>query len=87
ADKDKLEVEVAKIANTEVRVELKANEKNHLFAALTREKISGLLKEKGIEISSGLIDIEAPIKEVGTFSIPVSVGEKQTHFTLVVEAR
>ncbi len=87
ADFKKLEEELSKLSSTEVRVELKANEKNHLFAALTREKISEILKEKGIEVSAGLIGIESPIKETGTFSVPVQVGDKQAHFTLIVDPK
>ncbi len=87
ADFKKLETEVAKLSETEVKIALKANEKNHLFATLTAEKISELLREKGVEINSGNIMLENPIKETGTFAVPVSVGGKLAHFTLVVEPK
>lgn len=86
AESRKLEAEVAKLSGIEIRTNCKANAKNHLFAALTREKISEILKENGIHISSGHIMLEEPIKEIGTFSVPISVGEKTAHFNLVVEA-
>jgi large subunit ribosomal protein L9 len=87
ADVKKLEAEVAKLSETEVKIALKANEKNHLFATLTAEKISELLREKGVQISSGNIVLEKPIKETGSFSVPVSIGGKLAHFTLVVEPK
>lgn len=87
AEVHKLRAHMQKLAGTEVVVVAKANEKNHLFAALTREKLSEiLLKEKGIELDPDSIETD-PIKELGTFIIPVQVGnEKETHFTLVVKS-
>lgn len=80
---------IARIAGMEIKVVEKANNKNHLFASLTAEKISSLLKkEKGINIPVSHISLEHPIKELGTFSIPVRVpGGKETHFTLIVESK
>jgi large subunit ribosomal protein L9 len=86
ADNKKLESEVAKLSGFELRVSLKANEKGHLFAALTPEKISELLKGEGIIVGSGHIGIDH-IKETGTFEVPVRIGEKTTHFQLVVEGK
>jgi large subunit ribosomal protein L9 len=82
-----LETNISKISNTEVRVKMNANDKNHLFAALTAEKISQLLKkESGIEIDPDLILLEHPIKETGTHLVPVKTPlGKETHFTLVVD--
>jgi large subunit ribosomal protein L9 len=85
---EKLHAEIAKIANTEVRIQEKANDKNHLFASITRDKLSQILKkEKGIEVPADCILLEQAIKELGTFQIPVKVETKETHFTLVVEGR
>ncbi len=87
AEEKKLESEVHKLSSAEIKVEMKVNEKNHLFAALTAEKISQLLKEKGMEVPAKFINIDGTIKEAGKHSIPVKIGEKVTHFTLVIEAK
>lgn len=84
AENKKLELEVEKLKNTEMSITLPANEKNHLFASLNAEKISALLKEKGIELSASHIELKQPIKETGTFSVPVFLASKKTEFTLVV---
>lgn len=82
----KLAKNIAEIAGTEVVIKMKANEKGHLFASLNPEKISELLKkEKGIDVDFAYINLIEAIKETGTFRVPVNVGEKETHFTLVVE--
>lgn len=83
---EKMMENLAKLSGTEVRISLKANDKGHLFASLNKDKIGELLKDKGLEIDPKTISIDAPIKEVGTFSIPVLVGGKTTHFSLVIEA-
>ncbi|MES2214170.1 MAG: 50S ribosomal protein L9 [Patescibacteria group bacterium] len=88
AELNKLRAHIQKIAGTTIEVIAKANEKNHLFAALTPEKLSEMLfKEKGIELDPKCIDTP-PIKELGTFNIKVRVeNEKETHFTLIVKSK
>ncbi|MDB5266296.1 MAG: ribosomal protein [Parcubacteria group bacterium] len=88
ADQSKLRAHMQTLAGTEVVVITKANEKNHLFAALTPEKLSEILmKEKGIELDPDCIETD-PIKELGTFNIRVRVeNEKETHFTLIVKTK
>lgn len=81
----KSEEEVGKLAGTEVKILVRANEKGHLFAALSAEKIAQLLREKGMEVDFTYINLFEGIREVGSYRIPVKVGEKETHFTLVVE--
>lgn len=82
----KSEEEIGKLAGTEVTVSVRANEKGHLFAALSAEKIAELLSERGIEVDFTYINLFEGIREVGSYRIPVKVGEKETHFTLIVEA-
>ena len=88
AELQKMRAHMQNLSGIELVVETKANEKNHLFAALTKEKISEILsKEKGIEIEANCIKID-PIKELGTFTIPVRIeNEKETHFTLIVKTK
>lgn len=85
AEQKRLEETVQKLMQTEVKLNLKANEKNNLFASLNANKLSEILKKQGIEIASDLIELENPIKQTGTFEVPVRVGDKQAKFTLVVE--
>lgn len=86
---EKITASIAKIAGTEIKVVEKANSKNHLFASLTAEKLASIMKkEKGIDLPPEHITLDHPIKELGTFSIPVHVpGGKETHFTLVIEGK
>ncbi len=86
AEQKRLEDVIQRLITTEIKLKLKANEQNHLFASLNAQKISDLLKkENNIEIAPELIQLKTPIKEIGIFEIPVRVGEKEVKFTLVVE--
>lgn len=84
---EKFSADTHRLAGEKITVRVMANEKGHLFAALDKAKISKILKlEKNLDIGSEYIILESPIKETGTFEVPVSVGEgKETSFTLEVE--
>ncbi len=76
---------ISKLKNVKLTTSMKANENGSLFSSLNTKKISELLKKEGIEIDPEHIKLEEPIKETGTFEVPVSIGEgKETYFTLEV---
>ncbi|MFZ2048940.1 MAG: 50S ribosomal protein L9 [Minisyncoccia bacterium] len=84
----KLQENLDKLKGMALVIKTNANEKNHLFASLTKEKISEfLLKEKNIEIPAEYIMLENPIKELGAFEIEVKVGGTKQIFTLEVQAK
>jgi large subunit ribosomal protein L9 len=87
AEMAKLEVEVHKLAGTTINIKEKANEKNHLFAAITAQKLSELLRERGMDVPADCIILESPIKEIGTREVPIEIKGKRTHFTLIIEAK
>ncbi len=78
---------ISKLSGTTVEVKLAANEQGHLFASLSKEKIADLIKEKGIEIDASSIDLEQPLKEIGSHTLPIIVGDKITHFTLIISKK
>ena len=82
----KLHDNITKLEDLELVIKTNANEKNHLFASLTKEKISEhLLKDKGIDIPAEFIMLDNPIKEIGAFMVPVSVDSMKVSFRLQVE--
>lgn len=87
AEDHKLHEEGRKLASTTITIKESANDKGHLFATITRDKIAELLKAKGINIPLGCIDVGHGLKETGSHTVPVKIGDKTTHFTLVIEAR
>lgn len=76
---------LSKVAGSTITLKMAANEKGHLFASINKEKLSKLLKGEGIDLDTDCILLETPIKEIGTFSVPISLErDKRAAFTLVV---
>ena len=82
-----LDKSLAKVKDIEISLTKVANEEGHLYAGVTREEIAlELGKKVGVAYTADHIALEKPIKELGTFTIVVSVGEKQSEFTLSIVA-
>lgn len=65
----------------------KANEKGHLFASIHKDEILAELKRANrIEMNPDYVILDRPIKELGTFNIPVVIEKNRVTFTVVVEA-
>lgn len=86
AELKRLESEIHKLADRNLKLVAKVNEKGHLFFALDAKKISDLLKREMIDIPEELIVLDNKIKEVGVHKIEVKVGDKKAHFNLEVTA-
>ncbi len=78
---------LATLAEARIVIKAKVNEKGHLYDAVGEEEIILAAKrEAGAELPEGVIKLDKPIKEVGTFEIPVSAGEDFGKFSIIVEA-
>jgi len=63
-----------------------ANEKGHLFSAIRPNDITDALKkEHRIELAPENLLIGEPIKETGTFSINIGIGDAKGILVLIVE--
>lgn len=63
-----------KIGATAVSLTRKAGEEGKLFGAVTAKEIEAALAEKGVAVDRRKIQLDEPIKAVGTFQIPVKLG-------------
>lgn len=78
---------IASLAEARIVIKRKANEKGHLYDAVGESDISTTVKEQThLDLPKDAIKLEKPIKELGTFDIPVSVGEIFGKFSITVEA-
>lgn len=78
---------IAALAEAHITIVKKANEKGHLYDAVGAPEIVGAAKEQTrIELPEEAIKLEKPIKELGTFRIPVSSGEVFGEFSITVVA-
>jgi large subunit ribosomal protein L9 len=74
-DMENLKAGLSQLAGQTVTLRMKANDQGHLFASLNAEKISKALRDtKGISVSPEHFVLAAPIKQTGTFEVPVRVA-------------
>lgn len=86
-DMELLAQNMATLAEARVVLTMKANDKGHLYESVSLEEIAAAAKiAAGVDLPEDAIKLEKPIKEVGTFEIPLSVGKLFGKFTLIVEA-
>ncbi len=85
---DLLSKNLKSIHDAVVTVTVDANEKGHLFAGLHAAEIAPLIEEQTrIDVAAEFIQLEKPIKEVGTHKIDVKVQGKTATFTFEVKAK
>jgi large subunit ribosomal protein L9 len=78
---------IAALAEARIVVKAKANEKGHLYNAVGESEIAKAAKEQAhIDLPESVIKLEKPIKELGTFDIPVASADTFGKFQVTVEA-
>lgn len=78
---------IASLAEARIVIRVKANEKGHLYDAVGEPEIRAAAKEQArIELSEDAIKLEKPIKELGTFDIPVAAAGTFGKFSITIEA-
>lgn len=78
---------IASLASATIVIKAKANEKGHLYDAIGESEIRVAAKEQAhIDLSDDTIKLEKPIKELGTFDIPVAAAGTFGKFSITIEA-
>lgn len=78
---------IAALAEARIVIRAKANEKGHLYDAVGESEIISAVKEQArIDLPEGVVKLERPIKELGTFEIPVASAEAFGKFSVTIEA-
>ena len=77
----------AKLADVVLTLDLQAGEGGRLFGAVTGQTLADELKaQHGIEIDKKKIVLDNPIKQIGTYRVPVKLYQ-EINGTVVVEVR
>jgi large subunit ribosomal protein L9 len=77
----------AKLTSTSVHVEAKASETGHLYGSVTAAMVAEALGREGLVVEESQVGLEAPIKELGIYEVPVKLrGEVQGTVKLYVVA-
>ncbi len=82
-----LEQNLISLAEAHIVINKKVNEKGHLYDAVSVPEIIQATKEQThIDLPEDSIKLEKPIKEIGTFKIPISLKETFGAFSITIEA-
>lgn len=78
---------ISALAEARIVIKVKANEKGHLYDAVGESDIVKAVKDQShIDIPEDALKLEKPIKELGTFDIPVATAETFGKFSITIEA-
>ena len=82
-----LEKSLENLSTISITIQEKTNEKGHLFAGIDATRLSKEIeKATGMTFDPDSIDIEKPIKEVGSFIITVSAQGKKGKVKIIIES-
>jgi len=84
--KQALEYAIKKLPDGKLHVAGKVNEKGHLFAGITVDKIiEEFKKETGVVLSLDYFELEKPIKEIGEHNIEITVDGAKYKLVVLVK--
>jgi large subunit ribosomal protein L9 len=82
------EIAANRISSTTLTMGVKVGEGGKLYGSITAQDISDALGRRGIVVDKHKIDLDQPIKTLGTFHVPVKVYSGMTpEVTIVVEPK
>lgn len=89
ADRDRksAESQAKQVEGLELRVQARAGEEGRLFGSVTNIDIERLLAARGVSVDRRRIQLDEPIKQVGTYPVVVQVGrDVRATVHVIVEA-
>jgi large subunit ribosomal protein L9 len=89
-ERERAEAEIAatRIASTTLTMGVKVGEGGKLFGSITAKDIADALARRGIEIDRHKIDLEEPLKSLGTYKVAIKVSAGLApEVTIVVEPK
>ena len=87
-DREDAEIAATRIASTTLTMGVKVGEGGKLFGSITAKDIADALARRGIEVDRHKIDLEEPLKSLGTYKVAIKVAAGMTpEVTVVVEPK
>ena len=82
------EIAATRIASTTLTMGVKVGDGGKLYGSITSKDIGDALARRGIEVDRHKIDLEEPLKTLGTYKVAVKVYAGMTsEVTIVVEPK
>ena len=89
-EKERAEAEIAatRIGSTTLTMGVKVGEGGKLYGSITSKDIADALARRGIDIDRHKIDLEEPLKTLGTYKVAIKVSSGMTpEVTIIVEPK
>jgi len=82
------EVAATRIASTTLTMGVKVGEGGKLFGSITSKDIADALARRGIEVDRHKVELDEPLKSLGTYKVAIKVyGGLSPEVTVVVEPK
>jgi large subunit ribosomal protein L9 len=87
-ERDEAEVAATRIASTTLTMGVKVGEGGKLYGSITAKDIADALGRRGIAVDRHKLDLEEPLKSLGTYKVAVKVFAGLTpEVTIIVEPK
>ncbi len=87
-EREEAEIAATRIASTTLTMGVKVGEGGKLYGSITAKDIADALGRRGIEVDRHKVDLEEPLKTLGTYKVAVKVFAGMTpEVTVVVEPK
>jgi large subunit ribosomal protein L9 len=87
-ERDEAEIAATRIASTTLTMGVKVGEGGKLYGSITSKDIADALGRRGIDVDRHKIDLDEPLKSLGTYKVAVKVLSGLTpEVTIVVEPK
>jgi large subunit ribosomal protein L9 len=87
-EKEDAEIAATRIGSTTLTMGVKVGEGGKLYGSITSKDIAEALGRRGIVVDRHKVDLEEPLKSLGTYKVAIKVYAGLTHeVTVVVEPK
>ncbi len=87
-EREEAEIAATRISSTTLTMGVKVGEGGKLYGSITSKDIADALARRGIDIDRHKIDLDEPLKTLGTYKVAVKVSAGMTpEVTVVVEPK
>ncbi len=87
-ERDEADIYATRIASTTLTMGVKVGEGGKLYGSITAKDIADALARRGIDVDRHKVDLDEPLKSLGTYKVAVKVFAGMTpEVTIVVEPK
>jgi len=87
-EREEAEIAATRIASTTLTMGVKVGDGGKLYGSITSKDIADALARRGIDIDRHKIDLDEPLKTLGTYKVAIKVfGGMTPEVTIIVEPK